>query len=46
LLPTSVVAFSLVLDEEHYDLFGKMKEPLQGTRYNTIEEIIHAVGHC
>jgi hypothetical protein len=27
-----------------YDLFAKMKEPLRGTRYNTREEIIHAVG--
>jgi hypothetical protein len=27
-----------------YDLFAKMKEPLQGTRYNTRGEIIHAVG--
>jgi hypothetical protein len=26
-----------------YHLFAKMKEPLQGTRYNT-REIIHAVG--
>ncbi|PNF20120.1 hypothetical protein B7P43_G04750, partial [Cryptotermes secundus] len=28
----------------YYDLFAKMKEPLQGTRYNTREEIICAVG--
>jgi hypothetical protein len=28
----------------HYDLFGKMKEPLRMTRYNTSEEIIRAVG--
>jgi hypothetical protein len=27
-----------------YDLFAKMKETLRGTRYNTREEIIHAVG--
>jgi transposase len=25
-------------------LFAKVKEPLRGTRYNTREEIIHAVG--
>jgi hypothetical protein len=27
-----------------YDFFAKMKEPLRGTRYNTREEIIRAVG--
>jgi hypothetical protein len=27
-----------------YDIFAKMKEPLRGTRYNTREEIIRAVG--
>ncbi|PNF31690.1 hypothetical protein B7P43_G14035, partial [Cryptotermes secundus] len=27
-----------------YALFAKMKEPLRGTRYNTREELIHAVG--
>jgi hypothetical protein len=27
-----------------YDLFAKMKVPLRGTRYNTREEIIRAVG--
>jgi transposase len=27
-----------------YDLFAKMKEPLRGTRYNTRDEIIRAVG--
>jgi hypothetical protein len=28
----------------NYDLFTRMKEPPRGTRYNTREEIIHAVG--
>ncbi|KAJ4439571.1 hypothetical protein ANN_07698 [Periplaneta americana] len=27
-----------------YDLFTKVKEPLRGTRYNTRDEFIHAVG--
>ena len=27
-----------------YDLFAKMKEPLLGTRYNTRDELIHAIG--
>jgi hypothetical protein len=27
-----------------YDIFAKMKKPLRGTRYNTREEIIRAVG--
>jgi hypothetical protein len=27
-----------------YDLFAKMKEPLRGTRYNTREDIIWALG--
>jgi hypothetical protein len=27
-----------------YELFAKMNEPLRGTRYNTREEIIRAVG--
>jgi hypothetical protein len=27
-----------------YDIFSKMKEPLQGTRYKTREQIIRAVG--
>jgi hypothetical protein len=26
------------------DIFAKMKEPLRGTRYNTREEIVDAVG--
>jgi hypothetical protein len=29
-----------------YDLFAKMKKPLLGTRYNTREEIIRAVGRA
>ncbi|KAJ4437171.1 hypothetical protein ANN_17306, partial [Periplaneta americana] len=27
-----------------YDLFTKVKEPLRGTRYNTIDELIRAIG--
>ena len=27
-----------------YDLFTKVKEPLRGTRYNTRDEFIHAIG--
>ena len=27
----------------HYDLFIKVKEPLRGTRYNTRDELIHAI---
>ena len=27
-----------------YDLFVKVKEPLRGTRYNTRDELIHAIG--
>ena len=27
-----------------YDLFAKVKEPLRGTRYNTRDELIHAIG--
>ena len=27
-----------------YDLFAKMKEPLRGTRYNTRDELIRAIG--
>ena len=27
-----------------YDLFVKIKEPLRGTRYNTRDELIHAIG--
>ena len=26
-----------------YDLFAKVKEPLRGTRYNTRDELIHAI---
>jgi hypothetical protein len=33
-----------VLAEGDYDLFAKMKEPLQGTCYNTREEIICPLG--
>jgi hypothetical protein len=43
-LPTIVVAFSRVLDEDDYDLFAKMKETLRGTGYSAREEIIGAVG--
>ena len=28
----------------NYDIFAKAKEPLRGTRYNTRDEIIHAIG--
>ena len=27
-----------------YDLFAKVKEPPRGTRYNTRDELIHAIG--
>ena len=27
-----------------YDLFAKVKEPLRGTRYNTRDELIRAIG--
>ena len=27
-----------------YDLLAKVKEPLRGTRYNTRDELIHAIG--
>ena len=27
-----------------YDLFANVKEPLRGTRYNTRDELIHAIG--
>ena len=27
-----------------YDLFAKLKEPLQGTRYNTRDKLIRAIG--
>ena len=27
-----------------YDLFAKVKEPLQGTQYNIRDELIHAIG--
>ena len=27
-----------------YDLFDKVKEPLRGTRYNTRDELIRAIG--
>ena len=29
-----------------YNLFTKVKEPLRGTRYNTRDELIHAIGRC
>jgi hypothetical protein len=35
--------YSLDMSPCDYDLFAKMKEPLQGIQYNT-REIIHAVG--
>ena len=28
----------------YYDLFAKVKEPLRGTRYNTRDELIRAIG--
>ena len=28
----------------NYDLFTKVKEPLRGTRYNTIDELIRYIG--
>jgi hypothetical protein len=34
-----------VLNEDDYNLFAKMKEPLRGTHYNTRAKIICAVGH-
>jgi hypothetical protein len=36
--------YSPTMNPCDYDLFVKMKEPLQGTHYNTREETIHAVG--
>jgi hypothetical protein len=37
-------AILALYEQRDYDLFAKMKEPLRGTRYNTREEIIGAVG--
>ena len=33
-----------LLSPRDYDLFAKVKEPLQGTWYNTRDELIHAIG--
>ena len=36
--------YSPDMSPRDYDLFAKVKEPLQGTRYNTGDELIRAIG--